>query len=168
MYNYCHRLLIKMTSKLSYKSQCMKTLKTSRHSIFDEKCVFSIKSAYHVVWDCQSRDSALGIASTSNGDTNDGSLDWKKLWWLPLPHNLRHFLWRATSNSLLLIMMIKHRGMKFDTGCPFCFRFNEAGSHSSYKCRFVVAIFPMKEIYLISKRYQLYEELRTHFWKTGD
>lgn len=45
--------------------------------------------------------------------------------------------WRVAHNSLAMKMNIKRRGMKPDTRCPVCWRFDEDGGHCFLKCKAV-------------------------------
>jgi hypothetical protein len=60
--------------------------------------MLSVKSAYRVVVD--STESPSGLTSTSNADEGTGNFNWPKLWSLPLPNKVLHFLWQpATTNK---------------------------------------------------------------------
>jgi hypothetical protein len=46
-------------------------------------------------------------------------------------------MWRFARNSLALKMNIQRRGMKLDTRCPMCYRFDEDGGYCFLKCKLV-------------------------------
>ena len=102
---------------------------------FDKKGIFSVKSAYKVAVDNAERESSHGQTSTSrrNGEATD--FEWKKIWALPLPNKVLHFVWRMATYSLPLRMKLKNRGMDIDTRCPVCFRYDEDGCHCFLKCK---------------------------------
>lgn len=102
---------------------------------YDKKGLFSVKSAYMVAVDNVVRESSSGLTSTSNAETENSDFDWKKLWALPLPSKVRHFLWRIATYSLPLRTKLKRKGMPIDTRCPVCFRFDEDGGHIFLKCK---------------------------------
>jgi hypothetical protein len=64
----------------------------------------------------------------------------KMSWSLPLPSKVLHFLWLVTTYTLPLRMKLHHRGIKLDTRCPLCFRFNEDGGHCFLKCKKVKGV----------------------------
>lgn len=102
---------------------------------FDKKGTFWVKSAYRVAIDTATRESTTGLTSSSSADEEVGGLNWQKLWSLPLPNKVLHFLWRLSTDSLPLRMKLQHRGMQVDTRCPVCFRLDEDGGHCFIKCK---------------------------------
>ena len=96
---------------------------------YDKKGLFSVKSAYKVARDCEARESVKGLPECFNPVGTTCGFEWKKLWSLPLPNKILHFLWRVATNSLPLRMKLKQRGINIDTRCPLCFRLNEDGGH---------------------------------------
>jgi hypothetical protein len=106
---------------------------------FDKKGNFSVKSAYQVVLNSQSREADSESTSTAHTPEGNIKLPWKKLWALPLPGKLIHFLWRLANNSLPLRMKLKRRGIDLDTRCPMCYRLDEDGGHCFFKCKAVKA-----------------------------
>lgn len=113
---------------------------------FDKKGVFSVKSAYKVAVDCEGRESTQGLASTSASQGEAPDFDWKRLWALPLPSKVLHFLWRLATYSLPLRTRLKRRGMDVDTRCPVCYRFDEDGGHCFLKCKKVKNIWRMAQL----------------------
>jgi hypothetical protein len=87
---------------------------------YDKKGMFTVKSAYKVARDWEAHNSIHGKPSISGNDQQVQSNQWKKMWALPLPNKILHFLWRLTTNSLPLRMNQKRRGMEVDTICPLC------------------------------------------------
>jgi hypothetical protein len=102
---------------------------------YDKRGIFSVKSAYRVAVDSAARESISGLTSSSSAAEEHGNLDWHKIWSLPLPKKVLHFLWRLSTNSLPLRMKLHHRGMQVDTRCPLCFRLDEDGGHCFVKCK---------------------------------
>ena len=68
-----------------------------------------------------------GSASATAARVDD--LFWKQVWKLSCPKKMIHFLWRLGHNSLALRINLKRRGMKLDTACVMCGRFDEDGEH---------------------------------------
>jgi hypothetical protein len=96
---------------------------------FDEKGVFSVKSAYKIY--VKKHDADL---DTSSGG-NDESSFWKRLWDLPCLPKVKQFIWRLTHNSLPLRTNIMRRGIRCDTLCVCCKRLDEDGAHTFLKCK---------------------------------
>jgi hypothetical protein len=92
----------------------------ARH--FDQKGIFSVKSAYKVCVDTASEQHGPSNGSTVQCPTLGTTFAWKKIWLLSCPNKVKHFIWRLAHNRLPMKRMIKHRGMQIDTRCPICFR----------------------------------------------
>ena len=58
---------------------------------FDNKGIFSVRSAYRVQRDHERRSCCRGAASSSGG-SRAGSVQWKSLWKMGCPGKIRHFL----------------------------------------------------------------------------
>lgn len=105
---------------------------------FDTKGCFSIKSAYHVLEDraenmrVRQRGEASSIANNPPREMAS-----KKIWKVPAVPKIRQFLWRVAHNSLAFKLNISRRGVKLDTRCPVCYRFDEDGAHCFMKCKAV-------------------------------
>ncbi|GJN00674.1 hypothetical protein PR202_ga17870 [Eleusine coracana subsp. coracana] len=106
---------------------------------FDNKGLFSVKSAYHVLQDEQVRDAKKqrGESSVMRVQSVPQKLNWVKLWSLPYTPKLKQFMWRLGHNSLPLRKNIERRGMEIDTLCPMCHRLDEDGGHCFLKCKMV-------------------------------
>lgn len=103
---------------------------------FDQKGVFSIKSAYHVLEDEAELLQVRQKGESSLLSNNRGGGDiWKKIWKLPGPLKIKQFVWRVAHNSLAFKQNISRRGVRLDTRCPVCFRFDEDGGHCFMKCK---------------------------------
>jgi hypothetical protein len=96
---------------------------------FDNKGVFSIKSAYKIY--VKQRDADM---DTSSGGSTEESF-WKQLWDLPCLPKVKQFMWRLTHNSPPLRKNLSLRGVKCDTLCPCCKRLDEDGAHLFLKCK---------------------------------
>ena len=70
---------------------------------FDNKGIFSVRSAYRVQRDHERRSCCRGAASSSGG-SRAGSVQWKSLSKMGCPGKIRHFLWRFTHDTLALRM----------------------------------------------------------------
>ncbi|XBI46999.1 hypothetical protein VPH35_111078 [Triticum aestivum] len=73
-------------------------------------------------------------------------LNGKKLWALPLPNKVLHFLWRIATYSLPLRMKLKNRGMEIDSRCPVCLRYDEDGGHCFLKCKMVRRLWSLAQM----------------------
>ena len=113
---------------------------------YDKKGLFSVKSAYQVVRNIKTEEEEKGSPSFGRRDSEINIIPWKKLWALPLPGKLKHFLWRLANNSLPLRMKLKRRGVDLDTRCPVCFRLDEDGGHIFFKCKAVRAFWRAVEM----------------------
>jgi len=87
---------------------------------FDAKGIFSVKSAYKIA---VARREALAGRDASTSDGN--GFQWYKIWKLKVPNKVQMFLWRFAHNSPPVRRNIAHRGIKLDTLCPVCKKFDE-------------------------------------------
>ncbi|WVZ72039.1 LOW QUALITY PROTEIN: hypothetical protein U9M48_020558 [Paspalum notatum var. saurae] len=98
----------------------------------DPKGLFSVKSAY-----------ALGIriqdymngADTLSSSTVSLGFDWKRIWRMDIPNKVKIFMWQLVRNSLQVKRNIARRGVKLETLCPMCQRFDEDSGHLFFKCK---------------------------------
>jgi len=98
----------------------------------DPKGVFSVKSAYAL--GIRIRDHHNGAdASTSNGEAS--CFDWKRVWRMNVANKVKVFVWQLAHNSLQVKKNIARRGVKLDTLCPICQRFDEDMGHLFLKCK---------------------------------
>ena len=125
---------------------------------FDKKGIFSVKSAYKVAVDCAERESRYGQPSSSASRGETTNFEWKKIWALPLPNKILHFLWRMATYNLPLRMKLRNRGMKVDTRCPVCNRYDEDGGHCFLKCKKVRRLWWLAQM----------EEIREKLLKSND
>ena len=125
---------------------------------FDKKGIFSVKSAYKVAVDCAERESRYGQPSSSASIGETTNFEWKKIWALPLPNKILHFLWLMATYSLPLRMKLRNRGMEVDTRCPVCKRYDEDGGHCFLKCKKVRRLWWLAQM----------EEIREKLLKISD
>jgi hypothetical protein len=111
-----------------------------------KKGIFSVKSAYRVAVDKKARESSSGLTSSSYAEEGRMSCTWKKIWRLPLPNKVLHFLWRVANYSLPLRMKLQRRGMVLDTRCPLCYRMDEDGGHCFLKCKKVKGLWSLAQL----------------------
>jgi hypothetical protein len=71
---------------------------------YDNKGLFSVKSAYHVLDDRKSRESKRQQGENSSSTTQQviSGFNWKNIWKLKCPPKVKHFFWRFTHDSLPL------------------------------------------------------------------
>lgn len=120
---------------------------------FDKRGLFSVKSAYRVAIETDARKSIHGIASASGTTADHLPYEWEKIWRLPLPAKILHFLWRMARNSLPLRQKLIQRGVKADPWCPVCLRTDEDGGHTFFKCK------PVKHIWRTAQMEDIRENL---------
>ena len=125
---------------------------------FDKKGNFSVKSAYQVVQNIKKKEEEQGSSSMDITNEGNNKIKWKKLWSIPLPGKVKHFLWRLANNSLPFRMKLKRKGINLDTRCPVCYRLDEDGGHCFLKCKHVKAFWREAEL----------EEIRLQLLKCPD
>jgi len=104
----------------------------------DRRGLFSVKSAYHVLNDEKHRVKPHQRGESSSGGRHEKQTGavWRKLWKIPCPSKVRHFIWRLARDSLAVKMNIRRRGVLLDTRCPVCYCLDEDGVtvFSNVKC----------------------------------
>jgi hypothetical protein len=111
---------------------------------FDEKGLFSVKSAYHL----QRQLLEVQLGQVESSDQSSG-FQWKQIWQAECTPNIKQFLWRIAHNSLPFRLNLQRRGMDIDPVCPSCNRLNEDGCHLFLRCKAAKEIwrsFGMEEI----------------------
>lgn len=98
----------------------------------DPKGMFSVKSAYAL--GVRLRDKEKG-ADASSSSTAACTFDWKRIWRLDMANKGKVFVWQFAHNSLQVHNNIARRGVKLDTRCPMCNRFDEDMGHIFFKCK---------------------------------
>jgi hypothetical protein len=100
---------------------------------YDDRGMFSVKSAYRVYRDSLLRRKNQGSAQGGSNGIVDPM--WAKIWKSKCANKVKHFIWRLAHNSHPLRENLVRRGMKIDTICPVCNRFDEDGGHLFLKCK---------------------------------
>ncbi|KAI8548093.1 hypothetical protein RHMOL_Rhmol07G0245500 [Rhododendron molle] len=96
---------------------------------------YSVKSGYH----------QAVLASTTQGNGPSSSFTpnkklWEVVWKLNIPHKVRHFWWRACSNSLATKENLMRRRCGSSKVCPICESFEESIEHTLFDCQWVRAV----------------------------
>jgi ribonuclease HI len=104
---------------------------------FDDKGLFTVKSAYHVLADERANQHPRQHGESSNASSVCAGFPWLRIWKLPYIPKVKQFLWRLAHNSLPLRLNIKRRGVDADTRCPVCWQLDEDGGHYFFKCKLV-------------------------------
>ncbi|KAI8551674.1 hypothetical protein RHMOL_Rhmol06G0204500 [Rhododendron molle] len=96
---------------------------------------YSVKSGYH----------QAVLASTTQGNGPSSSFTpnkklWEVVWKLNIPHKVRHFWWRACSNSLATKENLMRRRCGSSKVCPICESFEESIEHILFDCQWVRAV----------------------------
>ncbi|KAE8813898.1 hypothetical protein D1007_08811 [Hordeum vulgare] len=95
----------------------------------DHRGSFSVRSAYKL---------SIKAASVDSGEqgTCDWQLfKWQAIWDAPCPLKIQQFLWITAHNSLPVRRNLVKKGVRVDTICPVCHRFDEDGAHMLLKCK---------------------------------
>ena len=102
---------------------------------YDPKRVFSVKSAYKLA--VQLRDQRKGNDPSTSNVTSQNTEDfkWLKLWQIKLLNKIKTFVWLFAHNSLPVRRNVERRGVRLDTRCPICYRFDEDCGHLFFKCK---------------------------------
>jgi hypothetical protein len=90
--------------------------------------IFSIRSAYHFLLTVHQGDTP----SSSNNSTGPGL--WNKIWDLPIPPKIRHFLWRASRDALPTKSNLRRRKVLVDPICDECHSSEEDIFHVIWNC----------------------------------
>ena len=72
---------------------------------------YSVKSGFRLLCDGQDPAAVLNLA-----DSED-KVFWKNLWKIQVPEKIKHFLWRACTNSLALKDNLLKRKILLDAAC---------------------------------------------------
>jgi len=103
---------------------------------YNKNGIFTVKSAYKVHYEYKRRNRVRAVGAATSSGTRDDRF-WKELWKITRPRKMVHFMWRFSHNSLALRVNLKRRGMKLDTRCVLCRRYDEDGGHLFFKCKYV-------------------------------
>jgi hypothetical protein len=95
---------------------------------FDNRNLFSVKSAYKVHVEMLKRDETTQVGQGSESPSVKLEV-FQKLWKFRCPPKVQHFLGRLAHNSHPLYMNIVRRGVELDTRCVVCHIFCEDGGH---------------------------------------
>lgn len=112
---------------------------------YDSKRRFSVKSTYKLA--VQIRDRKQARRASAATSAQDAGFPWQKIWQLALPNKVKMFLWRLTHNSLPVKRRLCKRGVKSETLCPVCRRFDEDCGHMFFKCKYGRAVWREHGVY---------------------
>ena len=92
--------------------------------------LFTVRSAYKL---------AVNLLSLPNkGATSDASKVrsfWRRIWSIPVPHKIRHFMWRACRNALPTKDNLLCRKIVQDEVCEDCKEATESVYHVLWECQ---------------------------------
>ena len=91
--------------------------------------LFTVRSAYKLAMDNYS----VSEGASSSNDSNLRCF-WKKVWRLPVPHKVKHFLWRACCNILPTKENLMRRKVLSDDICEECMLGAETSGHFFWSC----------------------------------
>ena len=104
---------------------------------FDNKGLFSVRSAYRVHVQLISKEAKCSCGESSTA--NEWRDVWKGIWKLNCLAKVHHFLWRLCHNNHPLSMNIQRRGVDLDTRCEVCHGLLEDVGHLFLRCKQVKA-----------------------------
>ncbi|KAH9802749.1 reverse transcriptase domain-containing protein [Citrus sinensis] len=90
----------------------------------DSKGLYSVRSCYRML-------DTLHPPPSSSA--------WRKLWLLPVPAKVKHFLWRALTNVLPTADNLLQRRVEVQASCPICHTSSETVFHVLVTCPFAKA-----------------------------
>ena len=95
---------------------------------------YSVKSEYKSLCELHNRDTNRPLVS----DSQKGF--WKCLWKLKVPGKIKHFLWRACTNSLPTKVNLRKRKILEETECPRCAGVPETVQHALWSCNCIKVV----------------------------
>ncbi|KAI8527188.1 hypothetical protein RHMOL_Rhmol12G0056600 [Rhododendron molle] len=102
---------------------------------FSSTGVYSVKSGYRVAF----QDLVPPSSTPSSSFVPDKNM-WATIWKLDVPHKMRHFWWRACSNSLATKENLVRRRCGVSKACPICREAEESIEHLVFACQWVRAV----------------------------
>ena len=121
--------------------QMLKSMSVSLHTDRDALIwpwtldgVYSVKSAYRIL----ANESLLSQAGSSNPEASKPL--WNGIWRLKVPNKVKHFLWRASNESLPTKFNLYARHILPDNNCGLCEEFPEDVIHCLWLCDHVKSI----------------------------
>ncbi|OMO55003.1 hypothetical protein COLO4_36252 [Corchorus olitorius] len=94
---------------------------------------YSVKTGYHVLKNSFPLRTTM---SASSSHTIDRSF-WKFIWSISAPPRIKHFLWRAGTNSLATKLALFRKRIGTDPLCPICHASEESIEHTLFLCSWV-------------------------------
>lgn len=105
---------------------------------FDEKGLFSVKQAYKLQTALLENEGGNGsaISGVSASLDDGGEEKWKRVWKMPCPGKIKHFLWRCAHNTLATKDILSRRGVKIENhNCFLCNARPQLGKHLFVECK---------------------------------
>lgn len=92
---------------------------------------FTVRSAYHLTWECQ-----FGSRGSTTADQNMvlGNYIWAGLWELKVPAKIKIFLWKALHGAIPCRAVLANRHFKVSGQCPMCNAGMEDIRHMLFLC----------------------------------
>lgn len=98
--------------------------------------VYTVKSGYRIALKDLTRQNEMQPSSSFTPNKNM----WPSIWKLDVPHKVRHFWWRACSNSLATKENLVRRKCGISKSCPICGQSDESIEHLLFYCSWVRAV----------------------------
>jgi hypothetical protein len=106
---------------------------------FDPKGVHSVKQAYKLQRELEHMHGNGGQGCSTRTPTmlqDKGDRSWLRLWDIPCPGKIKHFIWRCKHNSLPLRNNLSRKGVYIENpSCVMCNRNYEDGGHLFVHCK---------------------------------
>lgn len=112
---------------------------------FEKNGLYSVKSAYHLL----KNDNSRNIAESSNSSNLPF---WKAIWKIKAPNSVRNFIWRLARDILPTRSRLERKGIILDTQCPLCCKNSETSSHLFMHCDMAKLVWfssPWESIYQV-------------------
>lgn len=96
---------------------------------------YSVETGYHLAFQA--------FSPQTNGPSSSFTPNkklWDVIWQLNIPHKMRHFWWRASSNNLTTKENLMRRRCGSSKTCPICGSFDESIEHLLFDCQWVRAV----------------------------
>ena len=97
-----------------------------------KKCIFTVKSAYHVAHGWLTEGRSLGAGGEESNMQKKKEF-WTTIWGLKCPHKVRHFLWQACKNILPTNHCLWLRKVSKEDRCGLC-GLVESSGHALWDC----------------------------------
>ncbi|KAK6152513.1 hypothetical protein DH2020_015148 [Rehmannia glutinosa] len=118
---------------------------------------FSVRSCYYLI------KSTLSNSDTAKPSTSFKNTAWRRMWELRLLPRIKHFLWRACTDTLPTKSNLIRRGILMDTICHLCGEDIETLSHLFTQCETIKRIWYLSPLRMDLQN-NAFGSFRNLFW----